>query len=120
PPAMYKLYHYPRCSTCRKARAWLDAHDVTVELIDIVENPPSREVLALVMRHADLPVAKLFNTSGELYRAGNYKERLKTMDKAEALAELAAQGKLIKRPLLVGDGVALVGFREAEYERALG
>lgn len=121
---MLTVYHYPRCSTCKKALAWLKTHDVPVELVDIVEAPPSRAVLSDVLAASGLPVQKLFNTSGELYREGNYKERLKTMTENQALTELAKHGKLIKRPIAVGSvgkqKVALVGFREAEYEQIFG
>jgi arsenate reductase (glutaredoxin) len=117
---MLTVYHYPRCSTCKKALKWLEAQGVEAKLVDIVASPPPRKVLSEVLKQSGLPVQKLFNTSGELYREGNYKERLANMTEAQALDELAAHGKLIKRPLAVGDGVALVGFREAEYERAFG
>jgi arsenate reductase (glutaredoxin) len=117
---MLTVYHYPRCSTCKKALKWLSAHGIEAKLIDIVASPPSRELLAEVIRVTGQPVQKLFNTSGELYRAGNYKQRLASMSDTEALGELAQHGKLIKRPLLVADGVALIGFREPEYEKALG
>ncbi len=117
---MLTVYHYPRCSTCKKALKWLEAYGVEAKLVDIVATPPARKVLAAVLKQSGLPVQKLFNTSGELYREGNYKERLATMTEGQALDELAAHGKLIKRPLAVGDEVALVGFKEAEYEKAFG
>jgi len=117
---MLTVYHYPRCSTCKKALKWLEAHRIEAKLVDIVLSPPPRKVLEGVLRQSGLPLQKLFNTSGELYRAGNYKQRLADMSEAEALSELAQHGKLIKRPLAVGDGVALVGFREADYEKAFG
>jgi len=121
---MLTVYHYPRCTTCKKALAWLKAHDVQAKLVDIVEAPPAREVLAEVLAVSGLPIAKLFNTSGELYREGNYKERLQTMTEAQALRELSQHGKLIKRPILLGTvgkrKVALVGFREAEYAEVFG
>jgi arsenate reductase (glutaredoxin) len=115
---MLTVYHYPRCSTCKKALKWLEARGIEAKLIDIVASPPPRKVLAEALEASGLPVQKLFNTSGELYRAGNYKQRLANMSEAEALAELAQHGKLIKRPLLVGNGVALIGFREADYAKA--
>ncbi len=114
-----RVYHYPRCSTCRKAVSWLEAHGVEHELVDIVVNPPGAAVLAEVLRKSGLELKKLFNTSGEVYRRDGYKERLKTMSEQEALNALAADGKLIKRPLLLGDELALVGFREASYAAAL-
>lgn len=121
---MLTVYHYPRCSTCKKALKWLAAHDVPVTLVDIVAAPPSRNVLAETLKTAGVPVQKLFNTSGELYREGNYKERLASLSEGQALAELAEHGKLIKRPLVVGTlgkrRIALVGFREAEYAEIFG
>ena len=121
---MITVYHYPRCSTCKRASKWLEAHGVEATLVDIVASPPPRKVLAEALKTSGLPVQKLFNTSGELYRQGNYKQRLTTMSEAEALSELARHGKLIKRPLVVGTvgkrSVALVGFREADYEQTFG
>jgi arsenate reductase len=114
-----KLFHYPGCSTCKKARKWLDAHGIAVEAIDIVEHPPSRRQLETALRLSGLPVRKLFNTSGQSYREGGWRDRLPASTQAQALAALAADGKLIKRPLLLGDGFALVGFRESEYAERL-
>ncbi len=114
-----KLYQYPKCSTCRKAIEWLDAEDVAHASIDIVASPPSAATLKKIRKLADVPVAKMFNTSGKSYREGKYKDKLAKMSDAEAFAALAADGKLIKRPLLLGDGVALVGFKEAEWREAL-
>lgn len=113
------LYAYPGCSTCRAARRWLDDHDVAYTLVDIARDPPRAQQLADVAVRAGIPVRKLFNTSGQLYREGRYAERLKTMDDASSLAALAGHGMLIRRPLLVRDDVALVGFRADEYARAL-
>jgi arsenate reductase len=113
------VYHYPNCSTCKKALAWLRAHDVAFEPVDIVKQPPSRAALERAAKLAGVPTRKLFNVSGESYRAGNYKERLPGMTDAQAFVALAADGKLIKRPLALGDGVALVGFDEAAWRAAL-
>jgi arsenate reductase (glutaredoxin) len=117
---MLTVYQYPKCSTCRNALRWLDAHGVPHERVDIVASPPSVAQLAQVLERSGLPVARLFNTSGQSYREGNYKERLKQMSVDQALAELAADGKLIKRPLLVSGEQALVGFDATVYEKALG
>lgn len=114
------VYQYKNCSTCRKALRWLDAHDVAHRTVDIVEKPPSAAVLKRVAKAANAPPRKLFNTSGQSYRNGGFKDRLGDMSEAEMFRALAADGKLIKRPLVFGDGVALVGFREAEYAEALG
>ena len=115
-----RVYHYPQCSTCKKAIKWLAAHDVAVELVHIVEHPPSKAELREALKRAGIPIKKLFNTSGASYREGGFGERLPTMTEAEAIAALARDGKLIKRPVLLGEGVALVGFDEAAYESKLG
>jgi len=86
------LYAYPGCTTCRAARRWLDDHDVAYTLVDIARDPPSAAVLAVVAARAGIPVRKLFNTSGQLYRDGGYAARLATMDDAASLADLAAHG----------------------------
>lgn len=113
------VYHYPNCSTCKKALAWLRAHGVEAKLVDIVAEPPSAARLASAAKLAGVPTKKLFNVAGESYRAGGYKDKLATMTDAQAFAALAADGKLIKRPLAIGDGVALVGFDEAAWASAL-
>ena len=118
--AKVTVYHYPACSTCKKALKWLDAHEVAHERVHIVDAPPTVARLHQVLRLSGLPVGKLFNTSGASYRDGGFKSRLATMSEDEALAALAADGKLIKRPLVIGDGLALVGFREADYAARLG
>lgn len=116
---MLAVYQYPKCSTCRNALRWLDAHGIAYESIDIVQSPPDAAVLRQVLQATGLPVAKLFNTSGQAYREGNFKERLKTLDERAALAELAADGKLIKRPLAISPRVTLVGFDAKRYEESL-
>jgi arsenate reductase len=104
------FYQYPNCSTCRAARKWLDTHGVAYRSIDIVEHPPSVATLRNVMKLADIELRKLFNTSGQSYRGGGWKDKLAHTSEPDALAALAADGMLIKRPIAVGDGVALVGF----------
>lgn len=116
---MLAVYQYPRCSTCRDALRWLTAQSVRFESIDIVAAPPSVERLEQVLAQSGLPMTRLFNTSGQSYRDGNYKERLKQMSRAEALAALAADGKLIKRPIVLGEDMALVGFDASVYQEAL-
>ncbi|HET6285099.1 MAG TPA: Spx/MgsR family RNA polymerase-binding regulatory protein [Polyangia bacterium] len=111
------VYQYPKCSTCRKALKWLDARGVTYRSIDIVKQPPSRAELDRVRKAAAVPVRKMFNVSGESYRAGGWKDKLDATSDADAIAALAADGKLIKRPLVTGDGVALVGFDEAAWTK---
>ncbi|MCZ7677416.1 MAG: arsenate reductase family protein [Sandaracinaceae bacterium] len=114
------LYHYPGCSTCRKARKWLDAHGVEHRTVDLVAAPPSKKELTRLWKTSGLPLRKLFNTSGESYRAGGFKARLESMTDGEALDALAADGKLIKRPLLDAGDFVLVGFDEDRYEERLG
>jgi arsenate reductase len=116
---MLTVYHYTKCSTCRNALRWLDAHEIRHDRVDIVEAPPSSALLGQVLDRSGVPIARLFNTSGQSYRQGNYKERLKQMSRAEALAALAADGKLIKRPLVISPQLVLIGFDEEEYEAAL-
>lgn len=114
------VYQYPKCSTCRNALKWLDAHGVEHERIDIVEAPPSKATLERVLQQSGLPIARLFNTSGQSYRDGNFKQRLPKLSTAEALAALASDGKLIKRPLLIAPDRVLVGFDEGAYAAAFG
>jgi arsenate reductase len=109
------VWQYPKCSTCRNALKWLSAHRVAFESIDLVATPPSAAKLRELWQRSGLPLAKFFNTSGESYRAGGFKEKLKTMSDAQALAALAADGKLIKRPLLDVGKRVLVGFNEDDY-----
>lgn len=112
---MLTVYQYPRCSTCRKALKWLDAHQVAYRSVDLVETPPSKAKLKEILQKSGLPVRRLFNTSGQSYREGGFKARLEQMTETEALAALAADGKLIKRPIALGDDFALVGFQEDAY-----
>lgn len=113
------VYQYPKCGTCRKALKWLDQQAIDYRSIDIVASPPSRSQLQQILKRSGVPLKALFNTSGESYRQGGFKDKLATLTQSEALAALAADGKLIKRPLVVGDDFALVGFDEASYARAL-
>ena len=117
---MTAVFHaYTGCSTCKNARRWLDAHGVAYREVDIITRPPSVEDLRSIRERSGVSVRRLFNTSGQLYRSGNYAARLNDMDDETALAELAANGMLIRRPLLVREDVALVGFRPEEYAAAL-
>ena len=107
------VWQYPKCSTCRKALKWLGEHDVALESIDLVASPPAAGALRELWKRSGLPLAKMFNTSGESYRAGGFKQKLATMSEGQALAALAADGKLIKRPLIDAGDTVLVGFDEA-------
>jgi arsenate reductase len=113
------IYQYPNCSTCRKALKWLDARGLAYVAIDLVERPPSVEVLRTIRARAGVELRKLFNVSGQSYRQGGWKDKLARIDDAEALAALAADGKLIKRPLLLMQDRALVGFDASAWADAL-
>ena len=110
---------YPKCSTCQKAKAWLDECGISYELRDIKTDNPTAEELTLWYRKSGLPLKKFFNTSGLQYKALGLKDKLPDMSEAEQLALLATDGMLVKRPLLVGDSFVLTGFRAAEWEAAL-
>jgi arsenate reductase len=110
-----KFYHYPKCGTCRKASRWLDGHGIEVEPIDIVESPPSKSKLKDLHRRSGRELKAFFNTSGQSYRQGGFKERLAEMTESQMLAALAADGKLIKRPILDTGDTVFVGFREEDY-----
>ena len=115
---MITVFHYPACGSCKKAKKWLEAHAIEVTWVHIVDSPPSVQTLKQAMSLTQLPINKLFNTSGQVYREGDYKNRLKTMSEDEALQALATHGKLIKRPLLLSNNTALVGFNEEAYAAA--
>ena len=110
---------YPKCSTCQKAKAWLDERGISYELRDIKTDNPTAEELTLWYRKSGLPLKKFFNTSGLIYKDLGLKDKLPALSEEEQLALLATDGMLVKRPLLIGDGFALAGFREADWERAL-
>lgn len=117
---MKTLYWYPNCSTCRKAAKWLDANGVEVTRQDLVAQPIDAEALRDLWQRSGLELKRFFNTSGMSYRGGGFKGRLPTMSEDEQLAALAADGKLVKRPILDAGGAVLVGFREDAYAGALG
>lgn len=110
---------YPPCSTCKKAKAWLDAKGVAYTDRHIKEENPSYEELKLWYGRSGLPLKKLFNTSGLLYKSLNLKDKLPTMTEEEQLRLLATDGMLVKRPLVVLEDKVLTGFREAEWEKTL-
>ena len=110
---------YPKCTTCQKALAWLDAHGLSYEIRNIKEKNPTEEELRAWHTKSGLPLRRFFNTSGLLYKGFGLKEKLPTMPEDEQLALLAQHGMLVRRPLLVTDSFVLVGFREAEWSAAL-
>ena len=111
---------YPKCSTCGKARAWLDAHGVEYTERDIKADNPSAEELKSWHELSGLPLKRFFNTSGLLYKSMGLKDKLPGMSEEEMLQLLATDGMLVKRPLLVGGDFVLVGFKEAQWAEQLG
>lgn len=111
---------YPKCSTCQKAKAWLDQRGISYDLRDIKLNNPTAEELTAWYQKSGLPLKKFFNTSGLQYKALGLKDKRPEMSEADQLALLATDGMLVKRPLLVGDDFVLTGFRPVEWETKLG
>lgn len=110
---------YPKCTTCQKARKWLDENGISYELRDIKTENPSAQELEQWYRRSGLPLKKFFNTSGLLYKSMALKDKLPGMTEEEMLYLLATDGMLVKRPLLVGEETVLVGFKEAEWAQRL-
>lgn len=111
---------YPPCSTCKKAKAWLDSHGIAYEARHIKEQNPTFEELSHWLEISGLPVKKFFNTSGLQYKALHLREELPNMTAEEQLRLLSTDGMLVKRPIVVtDDGKVLVGFREADWESTL-
>ena len=116
---MVEFICYPKCTTCQKARKWLDDNQIEYEFRDIKLDNPTIDELTEWYQKSGLPLKKLFNTSGLLYKSLDLKNKLPTMTEDEMLALLASDGMLVKRPLLIGDSFVLVGFKEAEWSAAL-
>lgn len=114
------LVHHPKCSTCKRAKAWLDGRGVAYDERDIVRDSPAADELRAWREASGLPLRRLFNTSGVLYRSMGLADRLPGMDESEMYELLASDGMLVRRPLLVCDDTVLVGFREPEWAAALG
>lgn len=111
---------YPKCSTCRKAKKWLDEHGIDYTDRHIVEDNPTAEELAAWQERSGLPVRRFFNTSGVRYRELGIKAKLDAgMSDEDAFALLATDGMLVKRPLVIADDAVLVGFREPAWEQVL-
>lgn len=106
---------YPKCTTCKKAQAFLNEHNSTYELRDIKENNPTEAELRAWHKASGLPLKKFFNTSGLQYKALQLKDKLPTMTEDEQFALLATDGMLVKRPMLITDDRVLVGFKDSEW-----
>lgn len=112
---MNKVYCYPRCTTCKKAVKWLEENGIDYEYKHIVEETPSKEDIKKYYKESGLPLKRFFNTSGNVYKELNLKEKLAEMSEDEQFELLASNGMVLKRPLLVGKDFVLVGFKEAEW-----
>ncbi len=117
---MVLFLEYPKCSTCKKAKKWLDDHSVSYEDRHILEENPTEQELKDWIGRSGLPIRRFFNTSGMKYRELQLKERLPKMSEEEQISLLATDGMLVKRPLLVLEDKVIPGFREAEWIEALG
>ena len=116
---MIKFICYPKCTTCQKARKWLDDNQIKYELRDIKFDNPTLDELTEWLKKSGLPLKKFFNTSGLLYKSLDLKSKLPTMTEDEMLKLLASDGMLVKRPLLIGDSFVLVGFKEDDWSAKL-
>lgn len=116
---MLKFICYPKCTTCVKAKKWLDDNKIQYEFRDIKQDAPTLDELTEWYNGSGLPLKKFFNTSGMLYKSLDLKNKITEMTEDEMLALLASDGMLVKRPLLIGNGFVLVGFKEVEWNEAL-
>ena len=116
---MLKVYCYSRCTTCKRALAWLDEKGIKYELLDIKEQHPDRNTIKALNEKSGLPLKKFFNTSGQLYREMELSKKLPDMSDDEVLNLLASDGMLVKRPLLVTDKTVIAGFKEDAWKEAL-
>ena len=116
---MILFIQYPPCSTCQKAKKWLDEQGIVYTDRHIKENNPSYEELKEWYNRSGLPLKKFFNTSGLLYKSMNLKEKLPTMTEEEQLRLLASDGMLVKRPIIVTDDGILTGFKESDWQKVL-
>lgn len=116
---MMKFICYPKCTTCQKAKKWLDENNIEYELRDIKTQNPTYEELSAWYALSGLPLRKFFNTSGLLYKSMELKDKLPAMSEGEMLKLLATDGMLVKRPILIADGVVLLGFKEVDWAERL-
>ena len=110
---------YPKCSTCQKAKKWLEANKIVFEDRHIVVNIPTKEELQKWIKESGKEIKKWFNTSGLKYKELNLKERVQNMTEAEKIEVLASDGMLVKRPILISDKGVLIGFKEEEWKKLL-
>ena len=111
-----KFICYPKCTTCKKAQAWLDSKGLTYEVRDIKTENPTEAEITVLYKKSGLPLKKFFNTSGLLYKSMQLKDKLADMTEEEQIKLLSTDGLLVKRPILVTENTVLVGFKEKDYE----
>ena len=116
---MINFFWYPRCGTCQKAKKWLEANNISYEATDLKEVKPSRTQLEDWFKKSGLPLKKFFNTSGQVYKAMELKDKLPSMSQDEQLDLLASDGMLVKRPIVISGDTVLVGFKEDQWEESL-
>lgn len=116
---MIEFICYPKCTTCQKAKRWLDDNKIEYKLRDIKEDNPSLDELTTWYKTSGLPLKKFFNTSGLLYKSMELKDKLPVMSKEAQLKLLATDGMLVKRPLVIGNDLVLVGFKESKWSEKL-
>ncbi|WZL74080.1 arsenate reductase family protein [Clostridiaceae bacterium 35-E11] len=115
----YLFIHYPKCSTCKRAKQWLENNGINFKARSIVEDNPTKEELETWYHKSDLPLRKFFNTSGILYREMKLKDVVQTASEDELLDLLSSNGMLVKRPVIVADDFILLGFKEKDWEEKL-
>jgi arsenate reductase len=116
---MLKLYEYPSCSTCRKAKKWLNENGIPYQSVHIADTPPTAAELSQAIHVSGMNFKKFFNTSGASYRDGNFKTKLESMTEGQAVTALSNDGKLIKRPLAIDGDRVLLGYNAADWAKAL-
>lgn len=116
---MVLFIEYPKCTTCRKAKKWLDEHGIAYMDRNIKEENPNLEELMEFRKKSGLPLKRFFNTSGQIYKSRQLKDKLPSMAEEEQYSLLAEDGMLVKRPLVVGEDFVLVGFKEKEWAERL-
>ena len=116
---MITFIQYPKCSTCQKAKKWLDSHQISYIARHIAEDNPKKEELKVWIEKSGMPVKKFFNTSGMKYKELKLKDKLPDMTEEEQISLLATDGMLVKRPLIIKDDKILIGFKEAQWEKEL-
>ncbi len=114
---MILVLQYPKCSTCKKALQWLEENGIAFESRHIVEENPTVQELEMWWKKSGLPLKKFFNTSGNLYKEQNLKDKLPQMSEQEQLELLATNGMLVKRPLVISEDMVLVGFKEDQWQQ---